>query len=269
MLLGGMPQLLTRLEKNFQFTEPRAATLETTPVTVIEGYWKPQALLALRARSKGSDRRWQTDRARELSGQLPTQIRLIVRTEDSFPLRIEYLRSGKAVGDAPPPVTTIMAMEFYDIRAGVHIDPLTFTYNPGNQEVADHTEVYLTSLGLNRPATRRGKRNRHGNVEQLSSTVPAHRKTSPQQSLFTKAPLTIPTPFTGHPAQRSQWPTISTMVAVRVILPTLCVCTLVSCRAATIEPMQANGQLERSVGRSVSIAGLARNTKSGADRRRE
>ena len=44
-----------------------------------------------------------------------------------------------------------MAMEFYDIRSGVDIDPLTFVYNPGNQEVADHTELYLKSLGLKEP----------------------------------------------------------------------------------------------------------------------
>jgi hypothetical protein len=157
MLLGGMPQLLARLEKNFQFTAPEQAMLENTPVLVVDGYWQPQALLALLPEHQDAINAGKPIDAKALSGQLPTQIRLVVRRTDNFPLRIEYLRSGKAAEpNQPPPLTTIMAMEFYDIRTGGHIDPLTFVYNPGNQEVADHTDVYLRSLGLKetRQATR-------------------------------------------------------------------------------------------------------------------
>ena len=150
MLLGGLPQLLARLEQNFRFTAPQNAVLENTPVTVTEGYWKPDALLALLPDHKEAIEAGEPISAKALSPQLPTQIRLVVRREDSFPLRIEYLRSGRAPApDQEPPLTTIMAMEFYDIRTGVHIDPLTFLYKPGNQEVSDHTETYLRSLGLN------------------------------------------------------------------------------------------------------------------------
>ena len=159
MLLGGVPQLLARLEKNFQFTAPKQAALENTPVTVIEGYWKPEALLALLPEHEEAIKQGEPIDAKALSGQLPTQVRLVLRREDSFPLRIEYLRGRKdaASADAPAPLIPIMAMEFYDIRPGVDIDPLTFVYNPGNQEVADHTELYLNSLGLNTPrqATRK------------------------------------------------------------------------------------------------------------------
>ena len=157
MLLGGVPHLLSRQEKNFQFTAPREATLETVPVTVIDGYWQPEALLALLPDRAEDVKAGKPIDAKALNGQLPTQIRLIVRTADSFPVRIEYLRAGKSqTADEPPPVTTIMAMEFYDISKGVHIDPLTFSYNPGEQEVADHTDTYLRSLGLKdaRQATR-------------------------------------------------------------------------------------------------------------------
>ena len=152
MLLGGLPQLLGRLEKNFQFTAPQQATLENTNVTVIDGFWKPQALLALLPQHQGEIESGKPIDAKALNPQLPTQIRMVVRRDDGFPLRIEYLRSGKAVEpDQPPPLTPIMAMELFDIRLGQPIDPLTFVYKPGNQEVADHTEVYLNSLGLRGP----------------------------------------------------------------------------------------------------------------------
>lgn len=153
MLLGGLPQLFGRLEQNFQFTAPRDAVLENTPVTVVDGYWKPAALLALLPEHKDAIAAAKPINASALDKQLPTEIRLVVRREDSFPLRVEYLRSSKAKSpDQPPPVTTIMSMEFFDIRLGEHIDPLVFVYKPGNQEeVTDHTEVYLRSLGLKQP----------------------------------------------------------------------------------------------------------------------
>jgi hypothetical protein len=80
---------------------------------------------------------------------MPTNVRIIVRQSDHFPLHIEYLRQGASpTPDAPPPVTTLLAMELFDIRLGEAIDPLVFAYKPGDKEVADHTDLYLKNLGL-------------------------------------------------------------------------------------------------------------------------
>ncbi len=129
---------------------PRAtATLENTPVLVLEGQWKPQQLALLLPQHKDKLAAGRQVNLALLPPQLPAHVRLVLRREDHFPVRIDYLRVGEAAEpDAPPPLEPIMTMELYDVRLGKEIDPFVFDYKPGNLEVADHTEVYLGSLGL-------------------------------------------------------------------------------------------------------------------------
>lgn len=149
MLLGGLPQLIGRLERNFQFAPPRDGVLENTPVIVLEGQWKPQQLALLLPQHKDKLAAGRQVNLALLPPQLPAHVRLVLRRDDHFPVRIDYLRVGEAAEpDAPPPLEPIMTMELYDVRLGKEIDPFVFDYKPGNLEVADHTEVYLGSLGL-------------------------------------------------------------------------------------------------------------------------
>ena len=148
MLLGGLPQLLGQLERNFQFAEPRAATLENTRVIVLDGRWKPQALVAVAPHLKDKIAVGRSVDPDILPPQLPAHVRLVVRQADRFPIRIEYLRVGKASDADAPPLESIMTMELFDVRLNQEIDPIVFQYKPGNAEVADHTEVYLSGLGV-------------------------------------------------------------------------------------------------------------------------
>lgn len=149
MMLGGLPQLLSRLDTHFQFAPAREAALEGTPVWVLDGHWKPEILTILVPSQAENIKAGKPIDPAALAEQIPTQVRIVLRRSDNFPLHIEYLRQGVAAApDQPPPVTPLLAMELFDIRLGEAIDPLVFAYKPGDKEVADHTELYLKNLGL-------------------------------------------------------------------------------------------------------------------------
>jgi hypothetical protein len=149
MMLGGLPHLLARLDAHFQFAPAREAALEDTPVWVLDGQWKPEILTILVPSQAANIQAGKPIDPAALPEQMPTQVRIIIRRSDKFPLHIEYLRLGVAAApDQPPPVATLLAMELFDIRLGEAIDPLVFAYKPGDKEVADHTELYLKNLGL-------------------------------------------------------------------------------------------------------------------------
>jgi hypothetical protein len=149
MMLGGLPQLLARLDSHFRFQPAREATLEGTPVWVLDGEWQP-AMLALLVPSQAE--RLKSGKpvdVAELPAQIPTQVRVVLRRSDHFPLPVEYLRHGEPPSaDEPAPLSSMLAMELFDIRLGEAIDPLVFAYKPGDKEVIDHPELYLKNLGL-------------------------------------------------------------------------------------------------------------------------
>jgi hypothetical protein len=149
MLLGGLPQLAAQLERSFQFAPPKPATLEGVAVLVLDGDWKPARLAELMPAKKEAILSGKSIDPAKVPEQLPAKVRLVLRQADAFPLRVEFLRPVAAeTPEAAPKWSPILVLELLDVRLGEAIDPLTFVYRPGEQEVADHTEIYLQSLGL-------------------------------------------------------------------------------------------------------------------------
>jgi hypothetical protein len=145
MILGGLPALLHGLEESFQFGPAQPARFNQTAAWVIEGTWKPEQL----AKFDGEVGAGQGSLPREV----PEQVQLVLGAEDLFPYQIEFRRrsTGKA-GQGGGAWSPMITMELFDVQFGAALDPLQFQYKAGDQEVADHTEVYLRKFGLVRPA---------------------------------------------------------------------------------------------------------------------
>lgn len=148
MITGGLPQLVARLDENFDFSAPREAKLDDVDVWVTHGSWKAEKLAQLLPKHREQIASGEPLDPQLVPEQLPTQVRVVVQRSDAFPRRIEYLRPGPAQAEGPPPMVPMMAIELFDVRLSIPIDPLTFVYKPGNQEVADHTDLYLRGLDL-------------------------------------------------------------------------------------------------------------------------
>ncbi|MBW3596827.1 MAG: hypothetical protein KY475_06070 [Planctomycetes bacterium] len=144
MVLGGLPALLRGLNENFQFAAARPAEFGGLGVWVIEGAWRPEALARLVPERESAD-------AASLPPELPEQVQVVLGRDDLFPYQIEFRRSrpapeaGEGRGWSP-----LLTLELFEVQFGAQLDPLQFQFNPGEQEVADHTELYLRKLGVER-----------------------------------------------------------------------------------------------------------------------
>lgn len=149
LAVGGLPQLLTALAENFQFSMPRTVQSDDTLLWAFAGRWKPERLATLLPDQQERILAGATPDLARLPGQLPTEVRIVLRQSDLLPSRIEYRRTlgdrdksaGKTRG--PPPM---VVLEILEIQRHETLDENLFCYQPGNQEVADFTELYLESL---------------------------------------------------------------------------------------------------------------------------
>jgi hypothetical protein len=141
MILGGLPALLGGLEETFQFGPAQAARFNDANVWVIEGTWKPAELAKFGAAGDAGPV--------SLPPEAPEQVQVVLGADDLFPYQIEFRRSRPASeagqGSAWSPMLT---MELFDVQFGPALDPLQFQYKAGDQEVADHTELYLRKFGV-------------------------------------------------------------------------------------------------------------------------
>ena len=121
------------------------------PVWIVEGEWKKERLDFLTVNKTPED-------LSKLPQQLPTRVELILgRADQAFPLfpyRISYLRprgsqpSGEKVPAGKGNMEPLCTIEFYGVYHTNQIDPREFAYDPGDQEVADLTQHFMTRLGL-------------------------------------------------------------------------------------------------------------------------
>jgi hypothetical protein len=153
IMLGGLARLLTALDANFVFNQPRAdelrftatdgKSLATLPIWMVSGQWKPEKLAALVEREPG--------KIGALPEQLPDRVELVLgRTDDVlplFPYRITYWRTPappkNAAKDASPlPPRELLTLELFNV-ARKNIDPREFQYQPGDQDVQNLTQHYV------------------------------------------------------------------------------------------------------------------------------
>jgi hypothetical protein len=160
LAIGGLPQLLQGLERNFDFDSAREEMLGSVPVWVTRGKWKKERLARILAdqAEKGSGDPMLP--AGTLPPQLPDRVTVVLGRDDFvplFPYRVEYGRtsanptddaSKNGAGQGTEDVSTIVRMEFFEVRRQWDIDPSAFRYPYGDQVIEDHTDVYLRRLGL-------------------------------------------------------------------------------------------------------------------------
>ena len=153
MALGGLPRLLSGLDENFQFGPARSAQLGENPVWIAEGHWKTEKLSEMLPGQKDAIAAGGPPDLTPLSPHLPTSVLVVLGQRDLIPYRIEYRRPtpGTTAGGAAPsaiPSNPIVVLELYDVHQGNNLQDQHFAYQPGNQEITDHTDLYLQNMGL-------------------------------------------------------------------------------------------------------------------------
>ena len=154
LAVGGLPQLIAALAENFQFSTPQAVRSEKASVWVVDGRWKPDKLAELLPDQRDKILSGQPADLTRLSAHLPTDVRVILGQNDLLPYRIEYRRmesnrdAQARDGGASKPM---VVLEILEIRRPEALDEGLFSYQPGNQEVVDYTDLYLQALKLAPP----------------------------------------------------------------------------------------------------------------------
>jgi hypothetical protein len=150
LALGGLPRLMSTLTENFAFDAPQPNRIASTPVWTVEGRWKRERLASLLPDQKDRISAGAPVDTRQLPPHLPDCVIVALRKDDLFPARIDFRRSegaslGSDAGSAGES-QSMMVLEFLDILAPARLDDAQFRYQPGRQEVVDHTELYLQML---------------------------------------------------------------------------------------------------------------------------
>jgi hypothetical protein len=153
LALAGMTRLIEGLGATFRFEKIEAGQLDTLPVWIATGAWRPEPLTSVSKDLADQVANGQPLDLKKLPPQMPEEVQLFVGQEDMFPYRIEYRRRptkqgrGEAIGEMAP----ILIVEFYEVRLNEAIGPQNFVYQPGNAEIADATANFIKSMGVRTP----------------------------------------------------------------------------------------------------------------------
>src|SRR5262249_29144270 len=126
LTVGGLPKLVDGLQKAFRFNRVEAGQLESFPVWLAVGLWRPEALEPL---SKELAQQAAADRPLNLKllpPQLPEQVWMYVGQDDLFPYRIEFRRRADRQGrggNDPAEMRVVVTVEFYEVRLNAPINP--------------------------------------------------------------------------------------------------------------------------------------------------
>lgn len=149
MSFGGLPRLLEDLSANFDFPPARSATVEGVPVWIVEGTWKPDRLTQMLSGGKDDAAAPSVHVASRLPSHLPHRVQAVIGKQDLIPRRIDYLRDPAATDAGPPAIAQPVHMATIEILEPIRGEPIDdhlFTYEPGQQEVIDHTDMFVESM---------------------------------------------------------------------------------------------------------------------------
>lgn len=138
--IGGLPEMLRRLNQSFTFSKPEPGTLGQWPVVRLEGNWRPGMLAKLLPEQAKAIEAGETPNLSKLEQHVPHRVTLYLGQNDLFPYRIEYERPSTSSGQP------MLAMEFFEVRFDLPVDPERFTYRPSYRRVEDHTSQYIEKL---------------------------------------------------------------------------------------------------------------------------
>jgi hypothetical protein len=151
MALGGIPQLLVRLDESFLFQTPQATQIGELPVWQLEGHWRPEQLALMLPNRREAIMRGDEVPLDELPAHQPHGVTLILGRDQViplFPYGLSFFRRDSAgdaqggAGERRPLVT----LELFEVRFRGDLTPEDFRYRPGNQQVEEQTEAFVARL---------------------------------------------------------------------------------------------------------------------------
>ena len=134
-----------------QFGSVEEKKLDGLPVYRIEGAWKPTALAELIPDQRDKVLAGQEPNWKKVPAEIPQRIVLTLGQDDLFPYRLEYLREQAGRKGAPATFQPLLVVEWFEVQAGVPIDPQRFVYVPPGGARVDDTGAYLKQLGIEEP----------------------------------------------------------------------------------------------------------------------
>ena len=136
--IGGLPAMLASLERTFLFDEIRYEEENGMPVAIIQGHWNTLEQETLQA-NLGT-------MMTQVVQFLPDRVLVTFRTEDSFPVRIQYLKQLAQDRKAFRPILTL---DFSNIQLDKPIPTRAFSYlAPPGMEERDETAVFIETIKL-------------------------------------------------------------------------------------------------------------------------
>lgn len=134
--IGGLPALLTSLERAMVFDSVRQEPLGGRECHVVQGRWRPEFLETLQSQFAKYGRNVETF--------LPEFVRIHLDAESLFPVRISYWPKQTDDGRKLPPLLTL---EFTDIHLNEPVNPLLFEYvRPQGVDEAEVTDQFLEAI---------------------------------------------------------------------------------------------------------------------------
>ena len=151
MALGGLPRLLSTLEGHFQFAAPQPIAVGRLPVWRVEGTWKPEILANLLPDQKQAILAGEPADLDKLPDHLPHGVTLILGRDQViplFPYSISYFRLAPEDPRAPGPRRhePMVTWELFEVRIRPDLAPTHFDYRPGDQEVDERTDEFISRL---------------------------------------------------------------------------------------------------------------------------
>jgi hypothetical protein len=133
--LGGLPALLTSIERVMTFTSVKQEPLGGRPCHLLQGNWKPEFLEQLQQQFQVF--------GRSVQSYLPETIRIHLDAETLFPVRIAYWPPPAPEGPARPPLLTL---EFTDIHLNEPVNAMVFDFVSTGADETDITKEFIQAI---------------------------------------------------------------------------------------------------------------------------
>jgi hypothetical protein len=133
--IGGLPALLTSMERVMVFDSVREEPLQGRPCHVLQATWKPSYLKEIASQFQIF--------GRNVQSYLPAFTRVHLDAQTLFPLRITYWPTPAESGPARPPLLTL---EFTDVHLNEPVNPVLFEFPASEVDESDITEEFIEAI---------------------------------------------------------------------------------------------------------------------------
>lgn len=151
---GGLSSLLLQVERNFQLSSPQQGVLHGVPVWMVSGRWpKDRDASKPDAPNVTDDVDREPDNSSPAGPASPDAVTLVFGRDDLFPYLIEFQQCPDAspeserTGVLASPPTTILVLEFHEVRFNPGLNPQLFSCRIGDQPVQDITDQFIRDFG--------------------------------------------------------------------------------------------------------------------------